>query len=334
MTRIKPRTALLFAVLATAALGLAACGSDEDLDGTSATAAGETTAPPPATTAPEEPPSTAETEPPGTTAPPETTATDEGTVTSAAGIAYDTSPDTVVLRLSSGGGFVPMEIAFLEVPQLVVYGDGRVITADQKAQVDFQNLPATAPLLERTLDEEGMQALLLAAQEHGLLEGTSPDYGEPNVTDMPGTSLSIAANGTDASHQAYALGFDDPAAGLTQDQLAARKELTAFIDQALDLDTLAAGHVSAAEPYTAERYGVRRFEILDDVAGGEIERQPWPAAAGDPPANDACTVVSGPEAAAIAEAFANAGSNDRWTLSGVEFRALARPILPGEPADC
>ena len=131
---------------------------------------------------------------------------------SAAGIAYDTSPDAVVLRLSSGGGFVPMEIAFLEVPQLVVYGDGRVITADTKAQVDFQNLPATAPLLERTLDEDGMQALLLAAQEHGLLEGTSPDYGQPNVTDSPGTSLSIAANGTDASHQAYALGFDDPAA--------------------------------------------------------------------------------------------------------------------------
>ncbi len=233
-----------------------------------------------------------------------------------------------------------MEIAFLEVPQLVVYGDGRVITADTKAKVDFQNLPATAPLIERTLDEDGMQALLLAAQEHGLLEGTSPDYGQPNVTDMPGTSLSIAANGTDASHQAYALGFDDPAVfddpagGVTQDQLAARKELKAFIDQALDLDTLAAGHVSAAEPYAAERFGVRRFEILDDVAGGEIERQPWPEAAGDPPANDACTVVSGPEAAAIAEAFANAGSNDRWTLSGVEFRALARPILPGEPADC
>lgn len=338
MIRFTPRSVALFAVVATAALGLAACGSEEDLvDPTTGTVAGETTAQPPATSAPEDPPSTAESEPPGTTAPPETTATDEGTAESVTGIAYDTSPDAVVLHLSSGGGFVPMEISFLEVPQLVVYGDGRVITVDTEAQakVDFQNLPATAALLERKLDEDGMQALLLAAQEHGLLESTGPDYGQPNVTDLPGTSLAIAANGIEASHSAYALGFDDPASGLTADQVAARKELGAFIDEALDLDTLAAGHVSAPAPYVAERFGVRRFEVLDDTtAGGAIERQPWPEAAGDPPANDVCTVVSGPEAAAIAEAFANAGSNDRWTLSGVEFRALARPLLPGEPDEC
>jgi hypothetical protein len=334
MTRFKPRTALLFALVATAALGLAACGSDEDLDGTSATVAGETTAPPPATTAPEEPPSTVESEPPDTTAPPETTATDEGTAESVTGIAYDTSPDSVVLRLSSGGGFVPMEIAFLEVPQLVVYGDGRVITIDPDAQPDFANLPATSQLLLRQLDEEGMQALLLAAQEHGLFDD-APDYGQPNVTDMPGTSLTIAANGTTVDRSVYALGFDDPAAGLTPDQLAARKELGAFIEQALDLDTLAAGHVTATEPYVADRFDVRRFEILDDVAtDGEVERQPWPEAAGDPPPKDGCITVSGPEAAAIGEAFANAGSNDRWTLSGVEFRALARPILPGESPTC
>jgi hypothetical protein len=336
MTRLKPRTLLLFALVATAALGLAACGSDEDLDATSDTVAGETTAPPPATTAPDDPPSTAESDPPDTTAPPETTTTDEGTAESVTGIAYDTSPDAVVLRLATGGGFVPMEIGFLEVPQLVVYGDGRVITADPAAQqVDFANLPATSPLVERTLDEDGMQALLLAAQEHGLLEGTSPDYGQPNVTDVPGTSLSIAANGVDANHSAYALGFDDPAAGLTEEQVAARKELGAFIEQALDLDTLAAGHVTPAEPYVAEQYDVRRFEVVDDpAAGSEVERQPWPEAAGDPPAKDGCTTVSGSEAAAIGEAFANAGINDRWTLSGVEFRAAARPILPGESTTC
>ena len=335
MTRITPRSALLFVLLATAAVGLAACGSEEDLVDPTATVAGETTSTPPATSAAADPPATTEIEPPDTTVPPETTATDEGTAESVTGIAYDTSPDAVVLRLSSGGGFVPMEIAFLEVPQLVVYGDGRVITVDPDAQPDFANLPATAPLLERHLDEAGMQALLLAAQEHGLFEEPAPDYGQPNVTDMPGTSLDIAANGTSANHSVYALGFDDPAAGLTQDQLAARKELGAFIEEALDLDTLAAGHVSAPEPYVPERLGVRRFAVLDDTtAGGPIERQPWPAAAGDPPANDVCTVVSGPEAAAIAEAFANAGSNDRWTLSGVEFRALARPILPGESDTC
>ena len=340
MTRITPRSALLFALLATAAVGLAACGSEEDLVDPSATVAGETTSTPPATSAAADPPTT-EVAPPDTTAPPETTATDEGTAESVTGIAYDTSPDAVVLRLSSGGGFVPMEIAFLEVPQLVVYGDGRVITVDTSVQPDFANLPATPPLLERHLDEDGMQALLLAAQEHGLFEEPAPDYGQPNVTDMPGTSLSIAANGTTANHSVYALGFDDPAvfddpaSGITQDQQAARKELSAFIDEALDLDTLAAAHVSAPEPYVPERLGVRRFEVLDDTtAGGQIERQPWPAAAGDPPAKDVCTVVSGPEAAAIAEAFANAGSNDRWTLSGVEFRALARPILPGESETC
>ena len=151
-----------------------------------------------------------------------------------------------------------------------------------------------------------MQALLLAgAGARACSSPRGPDYGQPNVTDLPGTSLAIAANGIEASHSAYALGFDDPASGLTADQVAARKELGAFIDEALDLDTLAAGHVSAPEPYVAERFGVRRFEVLDDTtAGGAIERQPWPEAAVDPPANDVCTVVSGPEAAAIAEAFA------------------------------
>jgi hypothetical protein len=318
-----PRRAL-GALLVISALLAAGCGSEDD--------AIETETPP--ATSVSAPPTTA---PPETTAPPPTTAdgpdsTDtDGSTDGGDAIAYDDSPDTALLHLATGGGFVPMEYHFTEIPSLIVYGDGRVL---RSGEMDFTG--AIRPVEELQLDEEGVQALLAAAKEAGLLSPGTIEYGSPGVTDMPGTSLTLSTADGSVTHSAYALGFNAPEIegeepmqdGLTDEQRAARKVLQGFIEQVEDLDTLASGHVSEPEPYVLEEVAVQAFAAFEDATEGEMK--PWPVDEVDPPPLDTCTVVSGPAAAAAAEALATASNATTWTLSGRAFRAAGRPILPGE----
>ena len=53
----------------------------------------------------------------------ETVATGDGTSTT-----YSTNPSSLVVRVETTGGFVPVETIFTNLPVVSIYGDGRVIT--------------------------------------------------------------------------------------------------------------------------------------------------------------------------------------------------------------
>jgi hypothetical protein len=73
-------------------------------------------------------------------------------------IDHPTEASAVILRMESGGGFVPMEFLLTQAPSFTLYGDGTVIyqqTGDA-GPLGGQGLP---PFRVGHLDEDGVQAL-------------------------------------------------------------------------------------------------------------------------------------------------------------------------------
>ena len=59
----------------------------------------------------------------------------------AGAISHPTGADEVVLRVSTGGGFVPIEYNYTMVPEFTLYGDGRIIVH----RADPGDIPGAGP---------------------------------------------------------------------------------------------------------------------------------------------------------------------------------------------
>ena len=84
--------------------------------------------------------------------------------TTIAGIEHPMGADEPILRLTVAGGFVPVESAFANVPQITIYGDGTVITPGVMTMI--YPGPMVAPLNQRTISEEGIQRVLDAPTDY------------------------------------------------------------------------------------------------------------------------------------------------------------------------
>lgn len=126
---------------------------------------------------------------------------------------YPTGADDVVVRISSGGGFVPLEVSLAHLPEFTLYGDGQLVWVDYEGR----SFPTAAlPALRTTvLDDEQIQALLDNASRAGIADDNL-DYGTPNITDVGGTSFAINVGGVQHTTSAYALGFGDESLTDTQ----------------------------------------------------------------------------------------------------------------------
>lgn len=305
------RRRLLATLAAGPALALlvAACGERADDSGSSPTTPGSA----PVTT-------------PAPTTPPTDTA-------GGSSIAYPTEADAVVLRLGYEGGFVPAGTAFVNLPTLLVTGDGRVIT---QAPVTLQYPgPLVAPLEVRTISPEGIETLLRLADEAGLL-GAIPDYtGQTNIADAPDTVVRIrTADGTYV-HEAYALGMALDASGNpTDESSSARQALAGFVAKLTDLETTVGaaelGSSSLLEP-TAYRL---QATVVDEstLSGYDVEptQVVWPASTGLALADaTGCATLTAEAAGGV---FDDATSLT-FFRDGDTLYSLAVAIeLPGDPA--
>ena len=143
-----------------------------------------------------------------------------------AAIGHPTSPAKIVLRISSGGGFVTPQTNLRALPSFTLYGDGTVIVPGVITQM--YPGPAIYPLIRSKLRESQVQALLRSAAHAGLLARGPIDYGTVGVTDMPTTTLLLNAGGRHVERQAYALGATG-GSPLPARQARARKALMRFI---------------------------------------------------------------------------------------------------------
>jgi hypothetical protein len=234
--------------------------------------------------------------------------------------------DTVVLRVSSSGGFVPPQFLVGRLPETSVYADGRVIF---QGPVTLSYPGAALPNLQvGQLSPAQLQQLLDKAVAAGVKAGT--DFGQPGVTDVPTTEVTVVTAAGKQTVGANALREarpDDPQ--LTKEQQQARKKLRTFIDGLNDLALDAQPYrpealAAVVQPYTApEDPGVRPRTV----------EWPGPALPGEklnPTLDLSCVVVTGQQLDAVLDAAADATAITPWGHGGDSWSVLLRPLLPEE----
>jgi hypothetical protein len=114
-----------------------------------------------------------------------------------------TGADEVVVRVVTSGGFAAESRRPAQLPQLSVFGDGRVIT-EGPTTLQYPG-PALPNLQEYRLTDAGRARIIDEARDLGLVDDPSPDFGDPGITDQPTTTVTVSIDGTMRRVDVYAL---------------------------------------------------------------------------------------------------------------------------------
>ena len=253
-------------------------------------------------------------------------------------IAHPSGANELVLRIATGGGFVPVEFNLRSLPGISIYGDGRMIV--EGPVIEIYPGPAMPNLQVRQLTEEAVQALLRQARVAGLL-GADATFDYPCVTDLPTTTFTVVAEGRTHTVSAYALGFteapEEPAQCPGVDA-EARQALYDFEVKIGDLASwLPEGSFGPEEPFEPSEM---RVYVLPYRGDPELEQPPvdWPILPeldrfGEPDANMTdvrCGVVAGDDLSTLLPEAQSANQLTPWVSDSGEFALVFRPLLPDE----
>jgi hypothetical protein len=244
------------------------------------------------------------------------------------GYQHPTGADDVVIEYAEVGGFVPREFAFQQTPNVLVSGDGRVFGPG--AQIAIYPGPLLPAVQVQSITEAGIQAILAAADDAGLLQEI--EYEQPtNIADASTAQVTINVNGETYVHSAYALGLAIPNES-GEETTPERQALADFIAQLNDLATLVgADELGEQTLFEPTEFGIEAI-VVDDLSayGGEgIDPTvvDWPADASVRLVDAAtCTVVPASE---IGETLGSANQLTFFDDGGLTYQVLAKPILPG-----
>jgi len=245
------------------------------------------------------------------------------------------APDDLVLRVRAYGGFVPASVAVTEVPQISVYGDGRVISVG--AVPAIYPGPALPALEIRHIGQADVARLIQLALDAGV--GTATDLGVPNVTDAPRTEFTVlTASGPKSTRvEALGIGADE---SFTDAQRAARAKLQ---DLTIDLTDLprALGDRALGEPQPYVPKSLAAVAIAWAAGNDPVLRDPPPVAwpgpelPGSPLLTGSvnCVTVTGDQVTRVLAAAKTASARTPWTSAGKSWTVIFRPLLPQE-SDC
>ncbi|MEX2274405.1 MAG: hypothetical protein WEA10_02415 [Actinomycetota bacterium] len=243
-------------------------------------------------------------------------------------IAHPADPDVLILRVETTGGFVPIQELQRRVPGFSLYGDGTIVT--QGPQIEIYPPPAMPAMLQRHVDEVGIQAILRAARDAGLFADRT--YDDQLVSDATTTVFTVNADGRRFTTSVYAHGFGDTSG---QDR-AARADLVAF-DTALGTlpGWLPEGSLGPEQQYQPDalRLFVGPAQPDDQVPQNPVA---WPLSGplqrfGT--ATDAgmrCGVVEGADLQTVLPDLAASTLLTPWESLGRRFQVIPRPLLPDE----
>ena len=241
----------------------------------------------------------------------------------------------VVVRVATGGGFVPVQVNLRALPSFTLYGDGTIMVPGPVTQV-FPG-PAITPLVRSKLSERQVQALLQRAQAAGLLARGAIAYGDMSavgVSDMPTTTVTINARGRHVERSAYALGARG-GSRLSPAQAKARTALARFVAQ------LPHGLGGARIAPHAIAVYAGPFQGAGQTGGSRVR---WPLASNlatagtrlQSGAGYRCITVRGTGVAKLLATLRTANEQSRWVArpgATRTFQVIARPLLPDE-RDC
>jgi hypothetical protein len=242
------------------------------------------------------------------------------------GFEHPTGADEVVISYVEAGGFTTREFAFQQTPNVLVSGDGRVFSPG--VQIAIYPGPLLPAVQVQTITEEGIQQLLAAAADAGLLADVEYD-GPTNLADAPTAIVTINAAGETWVHEAYALGLGSPDGTETSPE---REALLGFVRLLGDLSAAAGPeNVGETELFEPREYAIEAL-VVDDLSayggdGIEPRVMEWPEEITTRLADaTSCTVVPTAEVGATLLA---ADQLTFFTDDGVTYQVLARPVLPG-----
>ncbi len=300
------------------AVGAAACGTADVQPGGGGSSTSDTVAPPSTTT----------TGPSGSS-----------TTLPAGSIAHPTGAADVVIRVMTGGGFIPIEYNYTLLPEVTVYGDGRVIV---QGPMTMQYPGAALPNLQTTMvSEDVIQAILAAAKEAGLFQN-GVDYGQPGITDVGTTTITINADGATYKAGIYALGMEDASGNLTMQQQQARAAVNDLRGRLNDPANFGATELVWEEyDFTGLRVYSRPVDTTLSTDSTDIQPNhlPWPladlATAGKAVENaqDLRVVdITGDDLATLKPLLRQATQITLWKSGTAEYNLFLRPLLPDEVA--
>jgi hypothetical protein len=254
----------------------------------------------------------------------------------AGGIDHPTGASDLILRVHVGGGFVPVDYTLREIPFFSIYGDGRLVTVGP--QIEIYPGPALPNLLVSQISEEGIQAILEAARDAGLL-GPDRRFDHPGIADAHTTTFTLVAEGRTHVISAYALGFDEQPSGLIpEDEQQARQKLNDFQMKLGDLGSwLPEGSVGEEEPFGFDelRIFVREDAPKDDALPQNELRWPLSPGLADfgavvPDLDVRCGSVQGSDLEALLPLAQEANELTPWRNDDHLYGLVFRPLLPDE----
>lgn len=247
-------------------------------------------------------------------------------------IDHPTGSTDVILRMETGGGFVPIGFFATQLPEFTLYGDGTLIIRPLE-DPDFPGgWDAALPrLLHARLDEESIQQLLLFALTTGRLATARDNYHDDGIADAPTTTFTLNAGGMSREVSIYALSevFEpgpDAADRAGFHQLA---ELLRSFEQRARAGDL--GDVDYHEP---SHYRLTLLETFGEPVGQPIA-WPWDDLAVtdfvregefDRPA----AIVTAEQAAALVEVPSGGHPGIAVSHGGDVWLVAVRPLLPDE----
>jgi hypothetical protein len=235
-------------------------------------------------------------------------------------------PNSVLLTVESGGGFVPVEFVVNQGPSLVLERDGTVIS--QGPQIEIYPGPLLANWQESQLDDETMLFVLEELDAIGFPEIDRVDNTEiTGVADAPTTSVTFYNQDGEHVFSVYALGIADQ--GITD----ARVPILANLVQEL---------YDATALVTGQSYEPSAIQVVAGEAGEFDANDPtvnfldWPLADAYADMSETgvegwrCAAYEGEQAQSLLEVFSGANQATYFTADGVDYRFQVRPLFPGE----
>jgi hypothetical protein len=230
----------------------------------------------------------------------------------------------------------------MDLPVVSAFGDGTVIVPGP--QIMIYPGPTLPNLQRATITPAGMQILLAAARDAGLL-GPDAHYDLGGIMDASTAEFTLNADGRVHRVSAYALmeGDGRPAElppGTDPAVADARARLSLFQGQLGSLDALLDTEIGAWSAYQPESVQLLVSAGAPDDGQGLVQPPiAWPldvglAAFGDTlptlMEGQRCGVASGVDLETLRSLLEQANTLTPWTDGDASFGIAARPLLPAE----
>ncbi len=254
-------------------------------------------------------------------------------------IEHATGPTALILRMSTGGGFVAPGVLLTEIPEFSLYGDGTVVFRDP-AKMFVEPSPSDGisrllPFTTARLSEPAVQAILADAIGAGGLGAARDQYVAGGIADAPSTMFTLHAGGLDKLVTVGALGFEQPARSPDAE---ARKAFQALAQRLVDPDL--GGATQAG--YSPAAYRGVLFDAIDVSPTAQTIAWPWTefGPSGFKPSTDPSSMQTPTRTLTAADVAAlgvdgvagGAQSILLKTSDGRVFTLTLRPLLPDEKA--